>query len=304
MGGSTVNKLMECIPNFSEGRNGETIALLAAAVQSVPGVLLLDYSSDINHNRSVFTFAGKPEGVLDAAFKLAEIAVNFIDLRNHRGEHPRMGAVDVIPFVPLKDMGMKECIALSHKLGQRLWDELRLPVFLYEESAASPERRNLAALRKGQFEGMAKKIKKPAFLPDYGDKLHESAGIVAVGARRPLIAFNINLDTDNLDVANNIAKIIRESGGGLKNVKAIGIKLEDRNIAQVSINMTDYTQTPLYRALEFTRFEAARYGVRVTGTEIIGLAPMDALIDCAKYYLGIENFDADKQVLEHYLLRN
>ncbi len=296
-------KLVECIPNFSEGRNEETINMLKAAVESTPGVMLMNYSSDANHNRSVFTFAGNPEGVLEAAFKLAKIAVENIDLTKHSGEHPRMGAVDVIPFVPLKDMKTEECVEMSKNLGQRLWDELKLPVFLYEDSASAPERRNLAALRKGQFEGMAKKIQKPEFKPDFGDKVHETAGIVACGARMPLVAFNINLNTSDLEVANNIAKIIRESSGGLKAVKSIGIMLEDRNIAQVSINMTNYVQTPLYRVLEFVKFEASRYGVSVIGTELIGLAPMNALIDCAHYYLGIENFNSEEQVLENYLLR-
>jgi glutamate formiminotransferase len=293
---------MECIPNFSEGRDEKIIQALASAAESVPGVVLLDYSADSNHNRSVFTLAGNPEGVAEAAFRLAETAVNKIDLTRHRGEHPRMGAVDVIPFVPLRGIEMAECVALSKKLGQRLWNELSLPVFLYEESAAIAERRNLAVLRKGQFEGMAKKIKKPGFKPDFGDRLHETAGITAVGARKPLIAFNINLNTSDMSVANHIAKIIRASGGGLKDVKAIGILLEDRNTAQVSVNMTDYTQTPLYRVLEFVRFEAARYGVSIKGTEIIGLAPMEALIDSAHYYMGIKNADAHEYVLEKHLL--
>jgi len=296
-------KLVECIPNFSEGRNEATIGRLVEAAASTPGAMLLEHSSDVSHNRSVLTLAGSPESVLTAAFKLAEVAVEHIDLTTHKGAHPRMGAVDVIPFVPLKGVEMGECVEMSKALGLRLWDELGLPVFLYEESASAPGRRNLAVLRKGEFEGMAAKISTPGFQPDYGGALHPTAGIVAVGARQPLVAFNINLDTPDLKVAKNIAKIIRESGGGLQCVKAIGVMLEDRNIAQVSINMTNYKQTPLYRALEFVRFEAARYGVRVVGTEIIGLAPADALIGCAQYYLGIENFDPEKQVLENCMLK-
>lgn len=296
-------KLVECIPNFSEGRNQTLINELADTVRGTPGVMLLDFSSDASHNRSVFTFAGSPEGVLDAAFKCAKIAVEKIDLTKHSGEHPRMGAVDVIPFVPLKEITNAECVEMSKKLGQKLWDELGLPVFLYEDSAPAPERRNLAALRKGQFEGMEEKIKRPEFIPDYGDRLHKTAGIVACGARMPLVAFNINLSTPNLEVANKIAKIIRESSGGLKSVKSIGVMLEERNIAQVSINMTNYTQTPLYRVLELVKIEAARFGVSVTGTEIIGLTPMNALIDAANYYLMIENFDSEKQVLENHLLK-
>ena len=296
-------KLVECIPNFSEGRNEALINEFVDAIKSVPGVMLLDHSSDTSHNRSVFTFAGSPEGVMDAAFKCAKIAVEKIDLTKHSGEHPRMGAVDVIPFVPLKDISTAECVEMSRQLGQKLWDELKLPVFLYEDSAATPERRNLATLRKGQFEGMAKKIKKPEFTPDYGNELHKTAGIVACGARPPLVAFNINLSTPDIEIANKIAKIIRESSGGLKSVKSIGIMLEERNIAQVSINMTDYTQTPLYRVLELVKIEAARYGVSVIGTEIIGLVPMNALVDCAGYYLMIEDFSGEKQVLENYLLK-
>ena len=296
-------KLVECIPNFSEGRNESLINELADAVKTTPGVMLLDYSSDANHNRTVFTFAGNPEGVMEAAFKTAKIAVEKIDLTKHTGEHPRMGAVDVIPFVPLREMKTSECVEMSKVLGQKLWDELKLPVFLYEDSAATPERKNLATLRKGQFEGMAEKIKKPAFIPDYGNELHKTAGIAACGARPPLVAFNINLATSNIDIANKIAKIIRESSGGLKSVKAIGVMLEDRNIAQVSINMTDYTQTPLYRALELVKIEAARFGVAVIGTEIIGLVPMNALVDCANYYLMIENFHPETQVLENHLLK-
>jgi glutamate formiminotransferase len=213
-----------------------------------------------------------------------------------------MGAVDVIPFVPLRDITTAECVEMSKKLGQKLWDELRLPVFLYEDSASTPERRNLAVLRKGQFEGMAEKIKKPEFAPDYGDELHKTAGITACGARRPLIAFNINLSTSNVEIAKQIAKIIRESSGGLKSVKSIGVMLHERNTAQVSINMTNFLDTPLYRVLELVKTEAARFGVSVIGTEIIGLVPMKALIDCAHYYLMIEGFNGEDQVLENYLL--
>jgi glutamate formiminotransferase / 5-formyltetrahydrofolate cyclo-ligase len=295
-------QIVECIPNFSEGRNKALINELAEAVKSSPGVALLNCSSDENHHRSVLTFAGSPEGVFDAAFKCAKIAVEKIDLTKHSGEHPRMGAVDVIPFVPLRDISTAECVEMSKKLGQKLWDELSLPVFLYEDSASSPERRNLATLRKGEFEGMAEKIKKPEFAPDYGDQLHKTAGIVACGARRPLIAFNINLSTPNVEIAKQIAKIIRESSGGLKSVRSIGVMLHERNTAQVSINMTNYLETPLYKVLELVKTEAARLGTSVIGTEIIGLVPMHALIDCAHYYLMIEDFNPNDQVLENYLL--
>lgn len=296
-------KLMECIPNISEGRRSELVNEFADIVRAVPGVTLIDYSSDASHNRSVFTFLGDPDQVMEAAFRFAKHAVEKIDLRVHEGEHPRMGAVDVIPFVPIRDMDMAECVERSKVLGERIARELDLPVFLYEESASAPHRKNLAAIRKGQFEGMAEKVLEDQWHPDFGgNRIHPSAGVVAVGARQPLIAFNINLDTPDVSIAKKIAKIIREKDGGFRAVKALGVMLEDRNIAQVSINMCDYKQTPLYRVLEFVRFEAARYGVRVVGTEIIGLAPMMAFVDAADYYLQIEKFDAFKQVLECHLL--
>ncbi|MBQ4423163.1 MAG: glutamate formimidoyltransferase [Clostridia bacterium] len=296
-------KLMECIPNISEGRRMDLVEEFADVVRAVPGVTLIDYSSDASHNRSVFTFLGDPDQVMEAAFRFAKLAVEKIDLRVHEGEHPRMGAVDVIPFVPIRDMDMQECVERSKVLAERIASELDLPVFLYEESASAPHRKNLAAIRKGQFEGMAEKVLEEQWHPDFGgNRIHPSAGVVAVGARQPLIAFNINLDTSDVSIAKKIAKIIREKDGGFRAVKALGVMLEERNIAQVSINMCDYKQTPLYRVLEFVRFEAARYGVHVVGTEIIGLAPMMAFVDAADYYLQIEKFDAFKQVLECHLL--
>ena len=296
-------KLMECIPNISEGRRLDLVEEFADVVRAVPGVTLIDYSSDASHNRSVFTFLGDPDQVTEAAFRFAKLAVEKIDLRVHEGEHPRMGAVDVIPFVPIRDMDMQECVDRSKVLAERIARELDLPVFLYEESASAPHRKNLAAIRKGQFEGMAEKVLEEQWHPDFGgNRIHPSAGVVAVGARQPLIAFNINLDTSDVSIAKKIAKIIREKDGGFRAVKALGVMLEERNIAQVSINMCDYKQTPLYRVLEFVRFEAARYGVHVVGTEIIGLAPMMAFVDAADYYLQIEKFDAFKQVLECHLL--
>ncbi|MDO4543047.1 MAG: glutamate formimidoyltransferase [Clostridia bacterium] len=296
-------KLMECIPNISEGRRKDVVEAVVDEVRGVAGVALLDYSSDESHNRSVITFAGEPVAVMEAAFKVAKKAAELIDLTVHTGEHPRMGAVDVIPFVPIRDMDMAECVELSKQLAKRIADEIDLPVFLYEESASAPHRKNLAAVRKGQFEGMAKKVEEEKWHPDFGDnRIHPTAGVVAVGARQPLIAFNINLSTSDVEVANKIAKIIRESGGGLRAVKAMGVLLEDRNVAQVSINMCNFRQTPLYRVFELVKVEAARYGVSVIGSEIIGLTPMDALADTADYYLKIENFDKHRQVLENHLL--
>ena len=296
-------KIVECIPNFSEGRNQETISELVALAKSVPGVTLLDHSSDTSHNRSVFTLVGDLDAVAEAAFLLAKLASEKIDLTKHQGEHPRMGAVDVIPFVPIKDVTVEECIEISKKVGERISKELSIPVFLYEDSASAPSRVNLAAIRKGQFEGMAEKITQPEWAPDYGErKIHPTAGVVAVGARMPLVAFNVNLNTSDVTIANNIAKIIRGSSGGFKYCKGIGVMLEDRNIAQVSMNMVNYEGTPLYRVFELIRIEAARYGVSIIGSEVIGLTPAKALIDCAEYYLQIEKFDYKKQVLENHII--
>ncbi len=296
-------KIVECIPNISEGRNQEVIEAVLNEVRSTPGVTLLDHSSDVNHNRTVITFLGSPEGVAEAAVKLAKKAAQLIDLNHHVGEHPRMGAVDVIPFVPIKEISTAECVELSKQVGKRVWEEAGMPVFLYEDSASAPHRVNLAAIRKGQFEGMAQKVLEPEWEPDFGGRtIHPTAGTVAVGCRMPLVAYNINLNTSDIKIASAIAKIIRQSNGGLSYVKALGVMLEDRNIAQVSINMTNLDRTPLYRVVELVKAEAKRWGVTVIGTEVVGLTPMNALIDAAEYYLQIENFDRDKQVLENYLI--
>ncbi len=296
-------KLVECIPNFSEGVNKEIIQKFVDVSNSVGGVTLLDHSSDASHNRSVFTLVGTPEGIEEVAFLLAKTAVENIDMTKHKGEHPRMGAVDVMPFVPIKEVTMEECVEISKRVGERMFNELGLPVTLYEESATAPHRTNLAQVRKGEFEAMAEKLKQDEWKPDFGnDAPHPTAGITAVGARMPLVAFNVNLNTSDVTIANNIAKIIRGSSGGFKYCKGIGIMLEDRNIAQVSMNMVNYEGTPLYRVFETIKMEAKRYGVSIIGSEIIGLTPAKSLIDCAEYYLQIEDFDYDKQVLENHLL--
>ena len=296
-------RIIECVPNCSEGRNKEVIEYIADAVRAVPGVVITDYSSDESHNRSVFTIVGDPDQMAEAAFQFAKACVEKIDMTKHEGAHPRMGAVDVIPFTPVKDVAMEECIELSKKVAERIWTELGMPVTLYEESCTAPHRRNLAAIRKGQFEAMPEKLKDPQWHPDYGNaEIHPTAGIVAVGARFPLVAFNINLSTSDIEIANKIAKTIRESSGGMKWIKAIGVMLEDRNIAQVSINMINYTKTPMYRVFENVRFEAERYGVQIVGSEVIGVVPMDAMIDAAEYYLKVENFDKDSQIMEKHLI--
>lgn len=296
-------KLVECIPNFSEGRNQSVIDALVAEAKSVPGVMLLDYSADASHNRSVFTLVGDPDGIAEAAFRLCKLAAEKIDMTKHAGEHPRMGATDVIPFVPVMDVTAAECVEISKKVAERIYNELKIPSFLYEDSATSEARRNLAAVRKGQFEGMPAKLLQDEWAPDYGErKIHPTAGITAIGARMPLVAFNVNLSTSDIGIANAIAKTIRNSSGGYKYCKAIGVMLEDRNIAQVSMNMVNYEGTPLYRVFEAIRAEAARWGVSIIGSEVIGLTPAKALVDCAEYYLKIERFDYQKQVLENHLL--
>ena len=296
-------KIIECIPNFSEGRKQEVIDALAAEAGSVPGVILLDYSSDKNHNRSVFTMVGDPNGISEAAFRLCKLASEKIDMREHTGEHPRMGATDVIPFVPIRDTTAAECVEISKQVAMRIWDELKIPSFLYEDAATNPSRRNLAAVRKGQFEGMPEKLLEEEWAPDFGErKIHPTAGIVAIGARMPLVAYNVNLDTPDINIAKAIAKTIRASSGGYKYCKAIGVMLEDRNIAQVSMNMVNCDGTPLYRVFEAIRTEAKRWGVRIVGSEIVGLTSAKALIDTAEYYLQIEDFDYKKQVLENHLL--
>lgn len=289
---------MECVPNFSEGRDLQKIDKIVAPFRGKQGVKLLDYSNDEDHNRLVVTVVGEPEPLRDAVLEAIGVAVELIDLNHHQGQHPRMGAVDVVPFIPIRNVTMEEAVALSKEVGKEVAKRYNLPVFLYEKSASAPHRENLAAVRKGEFEGMAEKIKQPEWHPDFGlAERHPTAGTVAIGARMPLVAYNINLNTPSLEIAHDIAKKIRFIGGGLRYCKAMGVELKDRGITQVSINMTDYTRTALYRAFELVRVEARRYGISIVGSEIIGLVPMEALIDTASYYLGLENFSME-QVLE------
>lgn len=296
-------KLVECIPNFSEGRDRAVIDALSNTAQSVPGVSLLDVQADEGHNRCVLTLVGSPEGIESAAVALAKAAAQLIDLRRHSGEHPRMGAVDVIPFVPMMDVTMEECADLSRCVAKRVWEEAHLPVFLYEESASAPHRANLADVRRGQFEGMTAKMRLPEWAPDFGGREpHPTAGVTAIGARKPLIAFNVNLDTDQVEVAKAIARSIRASSGGFAGIKALGLLPTPGGRAQVSMNVVDYEAAPLYRAVEMIRMEAARWGARVTGTELVGLTPARALIDSAAYYLQLEQFDGRRQVLEYHLI--
>lgn len=296
-------KLVELIPNFSEGRSQSVIDQLTEVANSIPGITLMDVQSDESHNRCVFTLVGNPEAAEEVSFRLCKKAAELIDMTKHEGAHPRMGATDVIPFVPVKDVTVPDLVELTKRLGKRIYDELGIPSFLYEDSATSPDRINLAKIRKGQFEGMPEKLLLPEWAPDFGErKIHPTAGVTAIGARMPLIAFNVNLGTSNLEIADKIAKIIRGSSGGFKYCKAIGVMLEDRGVAQVSMNMVNYEGTPLYRVFEVIRTEAARYGVSIIGTEVVGLTPAKALVDCAEFYLKIENFDYHKQVLENHLI--
>ncbi len=293
-----MNRIVECVPNFSEGRDLQKIDQIVAPFRAKAGVKLLDYSNDADHNRMVVTVVGEPEALRDAVIEAIGVAVNLIDLTKHEGQHPRMGAVDVVPFIPIKGVTMDEAIALSKEVAKEVAERYNLPVFLYEKSASAPHRENLAAVRKGEFEGMAEKIKQPEWKPDFGPaERHATAGTVAIGARMPLVAYNINLNTPSLEIAHDIAKKIRFIGGGLRFCKAMGVELKDRGITQVSMNLTDYSRTAIYRAHEMVRFEAQRYGVSIVGSEIIGLVPMEALIDTASYYLGLENFSI-QQVLE------
>jgi len=293
--------LIECIPNVSEGRRPDVVAEMANAIRAVPGARLLDFSSDASHNRSVFTLAGDAAGVEQAVMALFERAVAAIDLRTHHGEHPRMGAVDVVPFVPIEGVTMTECIALARKVGAAVADRFKIPVYLYEEASTNPARKNLEDIRRGEFEGLAAKMATEGWAPDFGPSApHPSAGAAVVGARMALIAYNINLATDRLDVAKKIAAAIRHSSGGYRYVKAAGFKLEDRGIVQVSMNLTNYEKTPIFRVFETVKREAERYGVSILESEIVGLVPSAALNAAAEFYLQIEGFKPD-QVLEHKL---
>ena len=293
--------LIECIPNVSEGRRPEVVAALAGAIRAVPGVRLLDHSADASHNRSVFTFVGDASGVEQAVVALFARAISDIDLRTHRGEHPRVGAVDVVPLVPIEDATIADCVLLARKVGSRVARQFGVPVYLYEEAATRPERRHLENIRRGEFEGLAAKMTSPDWAPDFGPPApHPSAGATVVGARMALIAYNINLATDRLDVARKIAAAIRFSSGGFPFVKAMGVRLEDRGIVQVSMNLTNYEETPMFRVFDAVKREAERYGVAILGSEIVGLVPAAALNDAARFYLQLEGFTPD-QILENKL---
>jgi glutamate formiminotransferase len=294
-----MKKILECVPNFSEGRDLKKIEKIVEPFRGREGVKLLDYQNDEDHNRSVVTVVGEPEPLKTAVVESMGVAVELIDMRTHKGQHPRMGAIDVVPFIPVKNVSVQEAVDISKTTAKLAAETYTLPIFLYEQSAVRPERQNLATIRKGQFEAMAEKLSQPEWAPDFGPaRVHPTAGVTAMGARMPLVAFNVNLDTNRLEIADQIAKKVRHISGGLRYCKGIGIELKDRGIVQVSMNMTDYTKTALYRVVELIKIEARRYGVNVVGSEIIGLVPMEALIDSAVYYLGVEDFSMN-QVLEY-----
>ena len=299
----TMKKLVECVPNFSEGKRKDVIETIIDEVRKRKDVEILDYSSDPDHNRTDITFVGEPEAVKNAALALALKCVELIDMNKHKGEHPRMGAIDVVPFVPISGVTMEECVKLAHDFAKEFAEKSGVPCFMYEEAATRPERKNLADVRRGEFEGLKEEIgKNLERAPDYGpNRIHPTAGATAVGARFFLIAFNVNLGTSDITIAKNIAKAVRHSSGGYRYVKAMGFEIKERGIVQVSMNLVNYQKTPIFRVFETIKNEAARYGVPVIGSEIIGLVPMEALVDVADYFLRLENFSID-QVLEKRLL--
>ena len=292
---------IECVPNISEGRRPDVINALADTLRGVTGLRVLDVQSDATHNRSVFTLAGTAEGLAAGIPKLFEGAIAAIDLRRHTGEHPRMGAVDVVPFIPIDGVTMAECVALAKAIAADVATRYQLPVYLYEDASTNAARKNLEDIRRGEFEGLAAKMTQPAWAPDFGPAVpHATAGASVIGARMPLIAYNINLATNRLDVAKKIASAIRMSSGGLRFVKAMGIPLEDRGIVQVSMNLTNYEKTPIYRVFDLVKREAERYGVQVLESEIVGLVPSAALTQTAEYFLRLEGFTTG-QILEKKL---
>src|SRR5262245_1632693 len=293
--------VIECVPNVSEGRRMEVVNALVDAVRRTPSVRLLDYSSDTAHNRSVLTMAGDATSLKGAVVALFEAALPRIDLRQHTGEHPRLGAVDVVPFVPIADVTMDDCVRLAKETAAEVADRFQVPVYLYEEASGNPTRKNLEDIRRGEFEGLEAKMSAPGWAPDFGPaKLHPTAGATVMGARMPLIAYNINLATNRLDVAKKIAAAIRFSSGGFRYVKAMGIALEDRGIVQVSINLTNYEKTPMFRVFEAVKLEAARYGVSILESEIVGLVPAAALVGTAEHALQLASFTPN-QILENKL---
>lgn len=297
-----MNRLIECVPNFSEGRDAAKVDAIVAAMSNVPGVYVLDREMDADHNRSVITLAGDPDSVAEAALLGVGKAMEVIEMTKHKGAHPRVGATDVVPFIPIEGVTIEDCVALAHRVGKEIWNRYRIPVFFYEAAATRPDRVNLENVRRGQFEGLREEMKRNHDRqPDVGEpKVHPTAGVTVVGARKFLIAYNINLDTPDVGVANKIAKAIRFSSGGLRYVKSMGVELKARNLAQVSINLTDFEQTPMHRVYEMVKREAERYGAKPVGSEIVGLIPKKAIEMAADFFLQLETFSPE-QVFENRL---
>jgi len=294
-------KTLQCVPNFSEGRDPNFQRELQAALARHP-VKVLDLSMNKDHNRADATFLGAPEAVETAAMAVASRALELIDMRTHKGSHPRMGAVDVVPFVPMRGMTMAEAVEIARRFGRAFAETHGIPVYFYEEACTSEARRSLSDIRKGEYEGMPRKLQDPAWIVDAGpQQVNARSGVTAVGARMPLIAFNVNLHTDDVEVAKKIANAVRHVGGGLRFVRAIGLRLEDEGIVQVSMNLLNYHKTPIHRALELIKAEAARYGVLVKGCELVGMIPIEALEEVASYYLQIPGFNS-RQIIEYHLL--
>lgn len=294
-----MQQIVECVPNFSEGQRQEVVDRIVAAIKQSPGAQVLDVQSDLDHNRSVVTIIGAPPAVAEAAFRGIVTAAELIDMNHHRGGHPRMGATDVVPFVPVRGTTMEDCVALACQLGERVGQELGIPIYLYEEAATRPDRRNLADVRRGEYEGLKKEIgSNPDRVPDFGPAVMGTAGATAIGARPPLIAFNVYLDTDDVAPAKAIAKAVRHSSGGLRFVKAIGLIAEGK--AQISMNLTDSRRTPVHRVMELIRAEAAYHGLTVTRSEVVGLLPAEVLFDAARFYLQLTDFSSN-QILENRL---
>ncbi len=295
-------RLIECVPNFSEGRDQKVIEEIVRPLQKRKGCAVLDFRADKDHNRLVVTLAGEPEPIQDAVLEASTVAIDKINMNEHKGEHPRIGAIDVIPFTPIKDITIDECTELARSFGKRFNTETNIPVYLYEDAALKSNRRNLEVIRKGEYEALKNEITNSERKPDIGNcKLHPTAGATVIGARKDLIAFNVNLGTDNIDIAKNIAKDIRSSNGGFKFIKAIGVELKERGLVQVSMNIVDFEQNPIYRVVELIRVEAKRYGVGIVDTEVYGMVPSAALINSASYYLQTKGFNSN-QILENRLL--
>ena len=292
-----MSKVIECIPNFSEGKNQAVIDKISEAAASVPNARLINVNVDPAYNRCVHTIIGEPQAVLEATFRACKAAVENIDMNHHKGEHPRIGAIDASPIIPIEDVTMEECVEYANQLAERVSSELKVPVYLYEKAAKKPERVKLQNVRHPEYEGLCELISQPEWAPYYGEaKMHPTAGAMPLGVRGPMVAFNITLNTPDVKIAKHIAQSVREAKGGYEDARAIGVYIAERNVCQVSC-MINYKIVPLYRIIEMVRSEARRYGLSIIGTEVCGMVPFDALMDCCEFYMQLEGFDRKKQIL-------